>query len=131
MHKELKLLITNLSSSPLIPNHYRAQALTALGGKVHLTDPTSKQGGSSTVLTSWEDGSHPVDVFSLDHLLSYCRRNDIFYVITPALNHKEISCYVSNMTKKIHTVQKGKTLEGTFVAALIKLRHNGKELLNG
>ena len=121
---DAKLLAENLSSSPLIPNHYRAQTIAALGGKVELGELTSKQGGTTIAGLRWENGSHPADPFSFDHLHNYCQRNDIFYTIFPAINNpRRIHIYVQD---KDHNNSRsiGITLEGTFAAALILLRNH-------
>ena len=123
---DVKLLAENLSSSPLIPNHYRAQTIAALGGKVELGEPTSKQGGTTVTGLRWENGSQPAYPFDFSQLHNYCQRNDIFYTIFPAINNpRRIHIYVqdrdSNNSRSI-----GITLEGTFAAALVLLRnHDG------
>ena len=120
---DAKLLAENLSSSPLIPNHYRAQTIAALGGKVELGELTSKQGGTTISGFRWEDGSHPADPLEFFQLHNYCKRNDIFYTIFPAINNpRKIHIYVQdkdfNSSRSV-----GTTLEGTFAAALILLRN--------
>ena len=121
-----KLLAENLSSSPLIPNHYRAQTIAALGGKVELGELTSKQGGTTISGLRWEDGSHPADPLEFSHLHNYCKRNDIFYIIFPAINNpNKVHIFVQD---KDHNNSRsiGITLEGTFAAALVLLRnHDG------
>ena len=121
---DTKLLAENLSSSPLIPNHYRAQTIAALGGKVELGELTSKQGGTTINGLRWEDGSHPAYPFDFSQLHDYCQRNDIFYTIFPAINNsRRIHIYVQD---KDHNNSRsiGITLEGTFAAALILLRNH-------
>ena len=120
---DAKLLAENLSSSPLIPNHYRAQTIAALGGKVELGELTSKQGGTTVTGLCWEDGSQPAYPFDFMQLHEYCQRNNIFYTIFPAINNsRRIHIYVQdkdfNSSRSI-----GTTLEGTFAAALILLRN--------
>lgn len=121
---DTKLLAENLSSSPIIPNHYRAQTIAALGGKIELGELASKQGGTIITGWRWEDGSHPADPLSFQHLHDFCQRNDIFYTIFPAINNpRKIHIYVQdkdfNSSRSI-----GTTLEGTFAAALILLRNS-------
>lgn len=118
-----KLLAENLSSSPLIPHHYRAQTIAALGGKVELGELTSKQGGTTVSGLRWENGSHPAYPFDFSQLHDYCQRNDIFYTIFPAINNpRKIHIYVQD--KNFNSSRSvGTTLEGTFAAALILLRN--------
>lgn len=120
----VKLLAENLSSCPITPTHYRAQTLAALGGKVELGEPTSKQGGTIITGLRWEDGSHPADPLSFQHLHDFCQRNDIFYTIFPAINNpRKIHIFVQDKTfESARSV--GTTLEGTFAAALILLRNS-------
>ena len=120
---DAKLLAENLSSCPITPAHYRAQTIAALGGKVELGELTSKQGGTTISGFRWEDGSHPADPLEFSHLHNYCKRNDIFYTIFPAINNpRKIHIYVQdkdfNSSRSV-----GTTLEGTFAAALILLRN--------
>lgn len=121
---DAKLLAENLSSCPIIPTHYRAQTLAALGGKIELGELTSKQGGTTIAGLRWEDNSHPADPFSFQHLRDFCQRNDIFYTIFPAINNsRKIHIYVQDKDFN-NSRSVGTTLEGTFAAALILLRNS-------
>lgn len=129
MNKQLELLAKNLARSPIIPAHYVAQAITAIGGKVVLGEATSKQGGTNVQELTWENGEQ-IHIFSrafdLEAILRYCKRNGIFYVICPALDEKGIMVYAKDMDQNQASVSGGATIEGTFMAALIHLRHKNK-----
>ena len=120
---DAQLLARNLADSPIVPYHYRNQTITALGGKIEFGEDASRQGGTTIAELRWENGSHPAYPLSLDHLLSYCIRNEIFYVICPGIKDpKQIVVFVQKPLAEENARIVGKTLEGTLAAALVLLQ---------
>lgn len=119
---DIKTLIKNCASSPITPNHYGPLVLSALGGTLDLGDATSRQGGTNIQNLRWENNDlcyHQTEILLPDNLVSYCRRNDLFWVAAPV--EKQVSFYINALGK--HTSIIGKTFCGTFAAALIQFRH--------
>lgn len=117
-----KLLVENLTTSPIIPMHYTPQFVTAIGGRLEMGDPTSKQGGTNILGHYWETGEFATkeDFWQTQSLISFCRRNELFYVITPSKNEKQIMVFITdNYCNSARVV--GRTIEGTFAAALVLL----------
>jgi hypothetical protein len=121
---DYQLLIKNISQSAIIPNHYAPQILVALGGKLEMGDPTSKQGGTNIREMFWENGDlcyHQNDILAVENLLAYCKRNKIFYTMAPVEKQKKVMAYVATDEGRYTT--RGATLAGVLAAALIGLRH--------
>lgn len=125
---DAQLLARNLADCPLIPRQYRAQLVIALGGKVNINEPTSKQGGMTISGMQWENGIYTIDPTQMDELLAYCVRNEIFYVICPAIKRAEqISVYVQSPLAENSERIVGRTIEGTLAAALVLLQRKDND----
>lgn len=118
-----KLLAQNISTCPIVPKHYRAQILAALGGTVELGELTSKQGGTTVNGLLWEN-NQPADPLNLEELHHYCQRQDIFYTLFPGIdNPQRIHAFVQDRFHKYKRTV-GNTFAGTLAAALILLRNS-------